>query len=316
MEACLSSQHCLEQPGSPIPAELKRATKKVRNKALSESDPGVQITGGEESVKESFKEKLMTNSEQGNGKDVMLLNDDDFELLEGNVSVSKEGPYPKSSFSDRVQKNRELCVIVRPLGRSIGYRALMKIYLLWKLSQPDYNKALTKGPLVVIGHYLMSEFLYQIEVLVESDGLLRLQSCRIDTIPRAIDGMIGAIVKIDYNTTIDKRGKFARFRVVIDLNKPLLSQINIDGSRAVLSRKVEAIKNLELQSKNRKGSKVVETSSDFGPWMQDTVVKEGNNDQRMDIVVVENIQRRKKGKGKIPQGSGLIDVVTKDRLEV
>lgn len=120
MEGSLSSQPCLEQPGSPIPAERARATKKVRNKVPSESDPGVQITGGEESVKESFKEKLMTNYGQGNGKDVLLLNDDDFELLEGDISVSKEGPYPESSFSDRVQvfieKNMELCVIVRLLG--------------------------------------------------------------------------------------------------------------------------------------------------------------------------------------------------------
>ncbi|MBA0645684.1 hypothetical protein Goklo_013747 [Gossypium klotzschianum] len=209
----------------------------------------------------------------------MLLNDDDFELLEGDISVSKEGAYPKSSFSDRVQ---------------------------------DYNKALTKGPLVVFGHYLMVYI--------------------------AIEGMIGTIVKLDYNTTVGKRGKFARFRVVIDLNKPLLIQINIDGSQYnikdeglpkicyvcgcfghlkenCVKQEVEAIKNLEVQSKNGKGSKVVETSSNFGSWMQDTVVNEGNNDQRIDIGVVENIQRRKKGKGKIPQGSGLINVVTKGKPE-
>ncbi|MBA0583622.1 hypothetical protein Gorai_014471 [Gossypium raimondii] len=275
--------------GSPIPTERARATKKVRNKAPSESNPGVQITGGEESVKESFKEKLMANSEQGNGKDVMLLNDDDFELLEGDVSASKEGAYPKSSFSD----------------------------------QP--------------------EFLYQREVLVEGDGLVStsemLYRYYTKVLLRAIEGMIGTIVKLDYNTTVGKRGKFARFRIVIDLNKPLLSQINIDGlqynikdeglpkicyvcgcfghlKENCVKQKVEAIKNLEVQPENGKGSKVVETSSNFGPWMQDTVVKEGNNDQRIDIGVVENIQRRKKGKGKIPQGSGLINVVTKDKPEV
>lgn len=50
--------------------------------------------------------------------------------------------------------------------------------------------------------------------------------------------------------------------------------------------------------------------------LQETVVKEVNNDQRMDIRVVENIRRRKKGKGKIPQGFGPIGAVTKDRPEV
>ncbi|MBA0795847.1 hypothetical protein Gohar_006678, partial [Gossypium harknessii] len=207
-----------------------------------------------------------------------------------------------------------------------------------------------------------SEFLYQREVLVEGDCLVSTSelSYRYYTkvLLRAIEGMIGTIVKLDYNTTVGKRGKFARFRVVIDLNKPLLSQINIDRSQYIIKdegllkicyvcgcfghlkencvkQEVKAIKNLEVQYENGKGSKVVETSSNFGPWMQashlkskhdilveldndilqDTVVKEGNNDQRIDIGMVENIQRRKKGKGKIPQGSGLIDVVTKDKPE-
>ncbi|KAH1107856.1 hypothetical protein J1N35_011624 [Gossypium stocksii] len=87
--------------------------------------------------------------------------------------------------------------------------------------------------------------------------------------------MSGTIVKIDYNTIVGKRGKFARFRVVIDLNKPLLGQINIDGSQYNIKDKglpkicyvcgcfghlkencvkleVEAIKNLEVQSENGK----------------------------------------------------------------
>lgn len=96
--------------------------------------------------------------------------------------------------------------------------------------------------------------------------------------------MIGTIVKIDYNTTAVKRGKFARFAVVIDLNKPLLSQINIDGSQHnikdeglpkicyvcgcfghlkenCVKQAVEAIKNLEAQFEN--GKEVVETSSKY-----------------------------------------------------
>ncbi|KAK5811668.1 hypothetical protein PVK06_027023 [Gossypium arboreum] len=151
MEACLSSQPCLEQPVSPIPAERARATKKVRNRAPSESDPGVQITGGEESVKESFKEKRCLSVEGG---------------------------------------------------------ALSKEFLL--------------------GLGAESEFLYQREVLVEGDGLVTTSELSYryysKVLLRAIEGMIGTIVKIDYNTTVGKRGKFARFRVVIDLNKPLPDQ--------------------------------------------------------------------------------------------
>ncbi|KAE8660608.1 hypothetical protein F3Y22_tig00116951pilonHSYRG00499 [Hibiscus syriacus] len=44
-----------------------------------------------------------------------------------------------------------------------------------------------------------------------------------------IGSEIGKIIKVDYNTNAGERGKFARLAVAVDLNKPLLPCIGIDG---------------------------------------------------------------------------------------
>lgn len=44
-----------------------------------------------------------------------------------------------------------------------------------------------------------------------------------------IGGVIGLVAKVDKNTENNSKGKFARLVVYIDLGKPLVSKINIDG---------------------------------------------------------------------------------------
>ncbi|KAL4310718.1 hypothetical protein GQ457_01G027610 [Hibiscus cannabinus] len=46
-----------------------------------------------------------------------------------------------------------------------------------------------------------------------------------------IAASIGKVVKVDYNTTEGKRGRFARLAIIVDLGKPLVSGIIIDGRR-------------------------------------------------------------------------------------
>ncbi|KAL4377138.1 hypothetical protein GQ457_02G018310 [Hibiscus cannabinus] len=48
---------------------------------------------------------------------------------------------------------------------------------------------------------------------------------------RFIAAAIGKVVRVDYNTTEGKRGRFARLAIIVNLNKPLVSRIVIDGSR-------------------------------------------------------------------------------------
>lgn len=46
---------------------------------------------------------------------------------------------------------------------------------------------------------------------------------------QAIGGQAGTVREVDRNTRGIQRGKFARIAVEVDLNKPLMSKIRIDG---------------------------------------------------------------------------------------
>lgn len=46
---------------------------------------------------------------------------------------------------------------------------------------------------------------------------------------RAIASVIGEAVKVDYNNTIGQRGWFARVVVIIDVKKPFIPCVRIDG---------------------------------------------------------------------------------------
>ncbi|KAK5795305.1 hypothetical protein PVK06_036566 [Gossypium arboreum] len=41
---------------------------------------------------------------------------------------------------------------------------------------------------------------------------------------------LGKVIKVGYNTTIGRGGKFARFAIVVDLNKPLIAFVGINGT--------------------------------------------------------------------------------------
>ncbi|PPD87755.1 hypothetical protein GOBAR_DD15299 [Gossypium barbadense] len=96
--------------------------------------------------------------------------EDDVQLLEGDVIVGTEDGMSSIRFSNRVHqilyKNMSRTIVMKLLGRKVGYHALSnKIYSLWKPSNPitimdlksdyylvklqeevDYVRALTEGP--------------------------------------------------------------------------------------------------------------------------------------------------------------------------
>lgn len=117
--------------------------------------------------------------ELGRGTHLPLVDEEEITLLDDDVHISLDGPYPQVRFSERVHslidENNKQIVIVRMLGRKIGYRALInRIESLWGLtseykivylynnyflvklaSQDDYNRILIGGPWMVYGHYLV-----------------------------------------------------------------------------------------------------------------------------------------------------------------
>lgn len=113
-------------------------------------------------------------------------------------------------------------------------------YFLMKFkNSEDYETVLTQGPWIIYGQYLTvqpqtTEFnLAQpypnvVMTLIKSPGLPgHLYKKRILW---EISGMVGKIAKLDFNTDSKARGKYARMAVYVNLGKPLLSQVLINGN--------------------------------------------------------------------------------------
>ncbi|GMI87739.1 hypothetical protein HRI_002443200 [Hibiscus trionum] len=103
----------------------------------------------------------------------------------------------------------------------------------------DFLHVLTAGPCVVFGHYLTVEpwstgfntsqpHPYTIWSWIRLPGLPATLYKR--SLITAIGECIGPVKRIDYQTEHDQRGRFARMVVQIDLRKPLISNLLINGN--------------------------------------------------------------------------------------
>ncbi|KAG8479043.1 hypothetical protein CXB51_029683 [Gossypium anomalum] len=153
----------------------------------------------------------------------------------------------------------ELTVILKLLGRNIGYNVLYnRILNLWKPTKSfhlmdttngyflvklqdinDYNKVLTQGPWIVFGQYLTVQpwtktfnpsqpYPSVVMAWIRLPGLLGYLKKR--KIIEAIRGLIGKVVKLDLQTDTRTKGRFARLAVFINLDMPLVSQVLVDGA--------------------------------------------------------------------------------------
>ncbi|KAI9113694.1 hypothetical protein K1719_014945 [Acacia pycnantha] len=205
----------------------------------------------------SFKDKLL-NADNAPMED----EDEDIVLNQGDVSFGLHGKIPTVDFAshviDSLNKKMGLTVVVKLLGRKIGFRHLRsQLQALWKPSgllkiidlhddcflvkfqdDLDYQNALLTGPWMIFGHYLTVQpwtpsFRSQDHVVKQVIGWIRLPKLPAryyhKSIIRSIGGVFGEVIKVDYNTESGDRGKFARIAVMIDLTKPLVSKIQVDG---------------------------------------------------------------------------------------
>ncbi|XP_039054241.1 uncharacterized protein LOC120196509 [Hibiscus syriacus] len=131
---------------------------------------------------------------------------------------AKFGQIPSVEFSkkvhERIDHSMRRSIIVRLLGRKIGYKTLLnRIQLLWK----------PKGRFQVVDldsdYYIVMFEIEEDYNHVLSDGPWTVYIAEI----------IGKVIKIDYNTLVGDRGKFARLAVMVNLNKLLIPSIRIDG---------------------------------------------------------------------------------------
>ncbi|XP_028808403.1 uncharacterized protein LOC114762972 [Neltuma alba] len=224
-----------------------------------EADPHHDV----ESMKqpqESFKEKLLKS--QASKVKTAVTPSNEVMIEEGDVSVVMDGLIPSITFSQRIKdlliQCMKLAVVIKVLGRSVHQDILQsKIITLWnpqgdfKLTElegncymvnfeneADYQVTLLGGPWVIQGHYLT---VHPWEPTLSPRNLEIKQEfgwVRLPGLPyhyyhkhmlRAIGEVIGRVLRIDYNTEDVAKARFARLAVKIDLTKPLVSKIKLDG---------------------------------------------------------------------------------------
>ena len=197
----------------------------------------------------SFKDALVHTDQYGHSDDTEMEEEWDFEP--GDVTIGDDGSMPVIKFSKRIQdkliKPWQNSVVVKLLRRNIGYKALcnrLKVmwhqihdfsvidlennYFLIRLKSPEDDVyALTEGPWVIFGHYLTvqpwtPQFDSTITDLDSAIVWIRLPGMAFHLynkrILQKIGQLVGTVIKIDYHTELQERGKFARIAVHISLS--------------------------------------------------------------------------------------------------
>ncbi|KAI9073708.1 hypothetical protein K1719_044332 [Acacia pycnantha] len=182
----------------------------------------------------SFKDMLL-NADSKNP----VEEEDDIVLNKGDVSIGLNGTIPTVDFASHVietlNKRMGLAVVVKLLGRKMGYRQLRnQLHNLWKPTGQiklidldedcflvrfqddlDYQNALLSGPWVIFGHYLTVQpwtpsFKPQNHVINHVMGWIRLPKLPAryyhKSVIRSIRGVFGEVIRVDYNTDSGDRG--------------------------------------------------------------------------------------------------------------
>ncbi|KAL4284922.1 hypothetical protein GQ457_16G024930 [Hibiscus cannabinus] len=189
----------------------------------------------------------MNNSENG-GSAIKEL---DVEVKEEDVRFGGGSELSEIWFSDRVHDAIDAklakSMIVRLLGRPIGYLALWNhIHALWNplgeislidldneyylvrfANEDDFHKVLSGGPWVIYGSYLTIQPWSRHFNSEEDHPSHIMVWVRLPKLPyryytkslfKYIAATIGDVVRVDYNTEVGKRGRFARLAIIVDLN--------------------------------------------------------------------------------------------------
>ncbi|MBA0736866.1 hypothetical protein Gogos_010355, partial [Gossypium gossypioides] len=183
---------------------------------------------------------------QSAGKD----NEGEIEFLEYGVKKTIVNGISAIEFSKCIQqillKNMETTVVLKFLGKNIGYIALFnQISNLWRPSRP-FN--LMDIEMIVYGQYLtvqlwtmyfnpMKPYPSMVLAWIRLPGLPGFMYKR--RILEAIGGLVGNVVKLDLNTDSKTRCRFSRMDVFVDLNKALISQVMVMENCKVSSVNVE-----------------------------------------------------------------------------
>ncbi|KAL4378879.1 hypothetical protein GQ457_02G015220 [Hibiscus cannabinus] len=215
----------------------------------------------------SYKDTLMASGSPHLTSTAAFTDNEEITLVDGDVTRSMVDGLISIVFSERVQalavKNFDLTVVVKLLGRRIGYNTLRSrlldmwtpteafrlmdiendYFLVTFKSRSDYSNAISGGPWVLFGHYLVVEPWTTDFSTSQSHPNRVLAWIRLPGLPvtlyqrsmiTAIGECIGPVIKIDYQTESGCRGRFARMAVSLDLRMPLVLKLSINGHLQVV----------------------------------------------------------------------------------
>ncbi|KAJ8765056.1 hypothetical protein K2173_010533 [Erythroxylum novogranatense] len=162
-------------------------------------------------------------------------------------------------YMKKLERPWRQAVVIKLLGKTISFRVLYsQVELLWKPTggfdvldleydyflvkfdcQTDFDKVLAGGPWLIFDHYLTvcpwSPAFSPVNAAVTSTLVwARFPDVSVqyydEDLLLALTSGLGHPVKVDKNTTLANRGRFARVCVEIDFDKPLVGQIELDGA--------------------------------------------------------------------------------------
>ncbi|XP_028086504.1 uncharacterized protein LOC114287372 [Camellia sinensis] len=221
----------------------------------------------------SFKQALLRSrfNENGNEKnfdcDVEVLSSDekddntDAQIKEmGKDGFENHSAIPNiripPTLLKKIREPWKKCLIVRLLGKTIGYKLFMlKMSKIWGLQADfealdigngffivkfdmveDYTKVYTGGPWIVLDHYVTVRKWQQDFKSDDAEEDTTAIWVRFPNLPIEyynekvlfhIAKALGVPLKVDINIAMVARGKYARVCVEIDLQKPLISHFTI-----------------------------------------------------------------------------------------
>jgi hypothetical protein len=221
--------------------------------------PDMAIANQQQQPKASFRDMLTEGSRKAHVKEKVNL------VEKGLVTITYEGGnklLPKVSLDDSYFN--DLChpwkeaLVIKVLGKNIGYQVLKeRLQRMWKLQGgfdmmdvdqgfymvkcnllADREKIMSEGPWMIFDHYLavaqwspaFASPTAQVEktlVWIRFPGLNLLFYD--ESFLLALASTIGTPIKVDTNTLNVERGRFARICVEIDLTKPVVGKVWING---------------------------------------------------------------------------------------
>ncbi|MBA0873253.1 hypothetical protein Goshw_030228 [Gossypium schwendimanii] len=237
--------------GDGISTDEERNTKKVRFKVVGGDSTDNMMVDTISVRGVSWKEKLLgrNGSESCDG-----TSDVDLVIEDGDILQSSIKGIPTIDFSERLRN-----ILVRDMETTV-------------VSRDDYDLALTQGPWIVFGHYLtvqpwkidfdpLRPFPSVVMAWIRFPGLPGFLYKK--RILEEIGNLVGQVVKLDIKTDSGATGQFARMTVSIDLEKPLTSQVSINGRM----QRVEFEALPTAMDKEADPAAAAAAADAFGPWM-------------------------------------------------